>query len=708
MHEAPSSRGIPALPQELRLHILSLLPPNDLALGGRLSCKDAAQHSSQPHHCTVSLEQPLPGWVVGSRQEGAEAALRQLTFLHKLCLLSRAAGSSCEANVEFVLQLLQPHLFPELLQWEHYSYNSTLIPAPPDLGSAVVTGGLAHLLPSLAQRCPALLDPERTLAAAARHCDLAGRRAAWALLGQRLQSSIDREAPERFCLDVRSGEELQQQQQQPAADEQDKSAEEKEEWEKAFEELDAEHRQWRRNWLLSRWRQRQHDAWRRIMAGAASSTTPDAIAKMQWVLWQGGPVGRAVLMHEDVCGAAAASGDLSRVYMLYEHGYAWGHPEARMVLLEHAGLGFIQRMEEDGYLQYCEGGAGNVLAWSDVPGVVSAAASAKEGSVAKLRWLAERGVVLAEGAEQAVMEAAREGNLGAVQLLVDQLQTHGGGWDDAAGPAAAALVSAVNSGHVATAAWLREQGCALSKLYITFATIKADLPMLRWLVEEGCPRDDFCISDIVSMWSSETAAQGRQLVEAVRMLRAAGWPLGGTECVEPYVAAAQAEQPWAVWRELQQLLPWARQRKVSADTAGLAARAGCEATLEALVQMDMFGGPQGMLQSAATATTVFNGWYVAAAKNGDLGTLSCLRRLGVPLGEGLLCEAVKERVPVPALQWLVAQGAPVGYGRVREMVGRLQEWYLPWHEREREDVEWWLRGLLRGAWEPTAVPLALA
>ncbi len=52
--------------------------------------------------------------------------------------------------------------------------------------------------------------------------------------------------------------------------------------------------------------------------------------------------------------------------------------------------------------------------------------------------------------------------------------------------------------------------------------------------------------------------------------------------------------------------------------------------------------------------------YAAPARKGDRGTLEALRRLGVPWGaENVVARAV-ERCPVPALRWLVGQGAPVG------------------------------------------------
>ncbi len=162
----------PSVPRDLLFRILALLAPNDLALSGRLACKDAAQHFQRPQHCTAFLGQPLPShvsalvssslssvptpttaatatesfpdassWFLTSTEE----ALRQLTFRRKLLLLSRATASGCEANVELACQLLQPHVFPEVLQ-SNFCHTvlqrgrSPQDPAP-DVGSVAVPLG---------------------------------------------------------------------------------------------------------------------------------------------------------------------------------------------------------------------------------------------------------------------------------------------------------------------------------------------------------------------------------------------------------------------------------------------------------------------------------------------------------------------------------------------------------------------------------------
>lgn len=51
----------------------------------------------------------------------------------------------------------------------------------------------------------------------------------------------------------------------------------------------------------------------------------------------------------------------------------------------------------------------------------------------------------------------------------------------------AALVAAVESGSVRTAAWLRQVGCPLqAKLYLP-AIARGDLPVVTWLLQPAAP-----------------------------------------------------------------------------------------------------------------------------------------------------------------------------------------------------------------------------
>ncbi len=667
--EGPDSSTPPsaALPHDVSLRVLSLLPPNALALDGRLTCKAAAQHFSAPHHRTAGTSQPLPRHadmtaVLSWWLEGAQAALQEVTFRRKLLLLSRAAASGCEANVKFALQLLQPHAFPELLQTDHYrrvlqqgqqseawlhengqvtagfdKYEAT------EVGTAAVESGLARLLPSLEQRCPGLLDPGATLEAAACHLDLAGLRAACEVVGRRLRSSVQPRGADSPGLDLYRRQEGDDQ---------------------------------------------VHRAWCRITAAAARSPGPDAIAKMDWAVALSLVHSPMDVLHanhygadaEDVCGAALVSGDVSRLrWLRQQFGFEWNSWRALKQMMRHSRLDFIRRLEaEGGYLPP----AGDE-AWHDEE-VVEAAAGSPRDSLAKLRWLAERGAAL--GARCAVERACHGGgcvhwdNMEALQLLMEHW--HLAHSADHGPVPADALPFAVMCATVQAVSWLHQAGGVLEDLLYPVAAGRGSAPLVRWLLEAGCPRGRFDVADIVHVWPCGTAADGERLVEVVRLLTAAGWPLeregeGGAQLLS---LAAQGDQPWCVWRELLQLLP---SGCVPFEAAMGAAATGCQATLEALVHL-------GTCKSCSGEHV--NAWYAAAAANGDQGTLDCLRRLGVPLGDGVLTAAVRQGAPLPALRWLMEQGAPVGH-QEEDLLGEATRSSIYVSDTEWEQVRAWLQGL---------------
>ncbi len=174
--------------------------------------------------------------------------------------------------------------------------------------------------------------------------------------------------------------------------------------------------------------------------------------------------------------------------------------------------------------------------------------------------------------------------------------------------------------------------------------------MVRFLLQAaGYLPGGLTLCDAVREWPSFTrkknSADSDRLTEAVQLLVEAGWARnagGGEQLLE---AAVKGHQPWSLIRALQQR---ARARG-TVQVVSNAAAVGCEAALEALVRMDAneeFKGGVGM------------SWYAAAANNGDRGTLACLRRLAVRLGEGLLEAAKGQGAPPPAVRWLVEQGCP--------------------------------------------------
>ncbi len=173
----PQEQEQQQLPTALQLHVLSLLPPNDRALSGRFACRDAADALSGPQHCTASLSQPLPPHAAPWAQEAGQQHVRQLPFRHKFQLLSVAACSGSELNMEVARALLEPSVFPELLQRKPHIF--TLYPNP---GLVAVRAGHLHLLGWLLRRCPGLVQPEQVLGATAQHLPLAELQQTWTTL----------------------------------------------------------------------------------------------------------------------------------------------------------------------------------------------------------------------------------------------------------------------------------------------------------------------------------------------------------------------------------------------------------------------------------------------------------------------------------------------------------------------------------------------
>ncbi len=653
-----SSQHSASLPPELRLRILSLLPPNDLALGGRLSSKDAAQRFSEVPNRTVHLSsQPLPGyvttatWCIG----GAETAVRELTFPQKLLLLIRSSCSGHETNVEFVWQLMQQQLFPELLRTDHYLTVTDKVllqerEEVPEIGSAAVSSGLAHMLPALEQRCPGLLNPIRTLEAAARHCDLAGLQAAWGLLGNRLA----------LCLE----------QGEPGG---------------------------------RPWAARADDVWRRMMTAAAGSRTPDAMLKLDWLLDKGRTCGYAIIPvgHVEAWGAAAASGDIARLGWLRTHGFTWGTEPGEPLdeVLKHADLAFLQRMDQevehgDGF-QYIGERGGEFLRSEDA---VYTAASAPLDSAAKLRWLEARGAPLSAREDFIDFAAQVDNNLEAVQLLFhhwckgNNAAAADGG---AQGRPGCPMLYAEALGHVPTVAWLHHVGYPLASSAFEHAFCQGNLPLVRWLLEAGCPRGQLIVVDATSLWPVDTLADSGRLVEAARLLVEAGWAPISNADPSNYTAQACSKHPWMVWRGLMEdvegvVVVHADVVYKNVSTNGGAM--GCIAALEAL----MTSGRREQ-EYVETHRNDRHLWYADAAQNGDLGTLQCLQQLGFPLQHTpqVVVGALEKGAPLPVLRWLVGQGAMWCRRELCYALLHLKVYYPSPRDTERQEVEVWLRELLR-------------
>ncbi len=175
---APAGTCFP--PEVVRL-CAQRLPPNEVSCTLRAVCRSARDTlAPDPRHCTAQLSAPLPPHVAAwspAALHGAITALHHLSFVRKLCLPALAASSGCTTNLEVAWRLVAPCLCPQL---PLRLYTSQL-PEGADAGVAAARMGRSDLVVWLAERrCP--LVPARAARAAAVHCSLAGLREAWGAL----------------------------------------------------------------------------------------------------------------------------------------------------------------------------------------------------------------------------------------------------------------------------------------------------------------------------------------------------------------------------------------------------------------------------------------------------------------------------------------------------------------------------------------------
>ncbi len=563
----------PQLPSALQLHIVSLLPPNDRALSARLAFRDLRADLSKPKHCTAHLSQPLPPhaapWAVAAGMQH----VRQLRFRHKLQLLSTAATSGSEVNLEVSLQLLQPSIFPSALS----SRSGATVYWNPSPSVAAVEAGHTQLLGWLQRRCLGLLRPEATLEAAAKHCNLDGLQAAYKAL-------------KRSCSipDYQS-----------------------------------------------------------LLDAAAESTTPDAVAKIEWVLCTQPDL---CLLQLSTAAAAARTGDLARLQYLYEHGCdmvsnpfvedAEKWPCVPESALQHADLAVVQWLVDEAgcSLPDANGEGWRWWPWSKLP----EAAARGPGAVAKLRWLQERGAPPLDGASWSRL-AGLGIEAGRVEILEHLLSTSGPG-----GVSKDAPTLAASSGNVAALGLLRKAGFQFTSEAYKAAAKRGRVAAVRWLAREaGVSAAGLELCTVVSSWRSVTPKDSRDLLEAVQVL------VGEAGCrewdTEGVVQAAARRGDLAL---VQYLLQHPGCQLPDWHVFVAAAESGCEALLEWLAAEH----PSCLVMHPGVSP------YLRPAVCGDRATLTALRRLGVPWGaQGLVAEVVQLGCSEEGvLRWLVEQGAPVG------------------------------------------------
>ncbi len=589
--ESTSSAPQQQLPAALQLHILSLLPPNDRALSGRLVSPDAAAGLSQDPTCTASLSQPLPPHAVPWAVEAGRQHVRQLPFRHKLQLLSTAAASGSEVNLDVALALLQPSVFP--------GKRAAWAAARADPSVAAVTAGHPQLLTWMLRQHTDLVDRDAVLEEAARHRDLAGLQATWEVL---VSESIFNHWLDQWALDA-----------------------------------------------------------------AAGSATPDAVAKMEWALEVGAnPLclewrppedsdeeeghGPSCRLQEGTAAAAARSGDLGRLRWLRERGCPMGQGALESAL-QHADLAVAQWLVDEAGVELPAPATGPEFSgWHRL---LEAAVQSSDG-VAKLEWLRERGgPALSRDSDRGlrgslVVKATAAGQVEVVQHLAALVGL------DAARPEKLAD-AAVASGSIPVAEWLRQAGVAFRDTACREAMRAGRVGMVRWLAcVAGVSTSGMLVDNFERMVGGapyDTPADSRDLLEAVQLVAGAGfrnWNAeGGSYGCGVEIAAGRGHL--ALVQYLLQRMPSFR---VTGRIVAAAAEGGCEALVEWLVEQH-----PGCLEGAGAGESP----YVPAARNGDLGTLTALRRLGVPWGAGdVVTQAVEEGAELPALRWLVEQGAPVG------------------------------------------------
>ncbi len=568
------------LPTALQLHILSFLGPNDVALSGRLVSPDLAQALNSPQHCTASLSQPLPPHAAPWAVEAGQQHVRQLPFRHKLQLLCTAAASGSEVNLEVALALLQPSVFPQVLQ-EHrdawVAFHAQWCSCDP--GEAAVSAGHPQLLGWLLHRCPALLRASNVLAAAAEHCSLAGLQAAWGLLHARL------EADSSDCK-------------------------------RAFQQM---------------------------LDAAAESVTPDAVDKMTWLL----DIGRGRChLQESTAQAAARSGDLGRLRWLLDRGCPMGGTWVLVHALQQADLAVAQWLVDEGVFDFSSAHITAEFHWEFLRRAVASA----PGAAAKLQWLQEQGVPPASTAEmQGVLlkDAIAEGQVEALLHLLSVCGTSLGQLVAAAWRMGYECDDiAIRSGSLPMLEYLRQEGVEFSNWAYPCGRA-GDVAVVRWLVREAhVPVDGRALQYVVHYWPNDTAAHSGGLLQAVQLL------VGEAGCrdwdAEVVLCTAARRGDLAL---VQYLLQQAPEYVPGGELLVAASEGGCEALLEWLVEQH-----PGCMEGAGGGDL-----YIDACRVGDLGTLTALRRLGVPWGApDILLQALEHYYKTPVLHWLVEQGAPVG------------------------------------------------
>ncbi len=596
------------LPPELQAAVLACLPPNEQAIAGRLVSRDLCVRLSNR---TAQFRLPLPPAACDAAwQPHLHHALKHLTFNAKLCMLSAAAASGSETNLELAWGLLRPCLFPELLKrsqgYRALAFYDDKIEGLDPGTAAVGAGHAAAVLPWLVRHgCP--LHPDRTMEAVVQHCDMAGVQAAWQLLGYSSRP-LEREewGLELYCALARaaglSG------------------------GDRAVAKL---------AWLQSVAREStlRHHQQELLMCAAAGAAEAGSLPVMQWLRGLGLKLGQAGRDwdHFPACDVKAWAVVLAAVLR-------GGHVAVADWLVDEAGCPLPRKATE---LEEV---------WTE---------AAKGGSVESLRWLMARGV---RAHTAAVRAAASAGQLEALRLLREVLGVK---------LTEELFVAAAGSRSVPTVAWLLQAGCPMDPKAYTKAAQAGDGEMVAWLaLEAGCPWERDTAVSVINVWPGKACSRAG-LRQAVESLAGAGCQVavgGASSCVK---SAAALGDLWLL-HHLRGQLGVGYGRGTVAEAAGAGCEAMLEELVAAgLVDEHAKGGDEGTVgqeegeeeegeeeeEESEEEDKEQLDPYVQAGLGGDLATLTCLARLGVALGPRVVSRAARDGVRLPVLRWLVEQGA---------------------------------------------------
>ncbi len=383
----------------------------------------------------------------------------------------------------------------------------------------------------------------------------------------------------------------------------------------------------------------------RVLNAAAESVTPDAVAKMEWVLATAGE--GTCSLQESTAAAAARSGDLGRLRWLRDRGCPMCGEDVLLSALERADLAVAQWLVDEAECRLPQPGrAGS--AWT----TLFLASAGSPDCVHKWEWLRDRGALLLDPSPQQVLPLAcvviQRGRVEGLQrlMLLPQMATAEGrealqqALDQAEGP-----------GCIEVAMHLQQAGCVLTHKAYTKAAEAGDLAMVRWLaLEARVPTAGMGLRDLVERWPSDRVARSRDLLQAVQLLVGEAGLQEANIVPAACKAASCGHVP--VVQYLLQLLPGyvPGSQVVAAAVVG-----GCEALVEWLVERP---------GCRAALSEDLPHYYRIALMGRDRRVLATLRRLGAPWGaEDVVVWAVGSGCEVPVLRWLLEQGAPVGSTR---------------------------------------------